>query len=259
MDVTVTQFDPAAQGEGHFELWFSFAIPRLRHSANASAGKFRVDATGAVVGLDGQPATFAVDTTDPDAQLDGDGEPRWSLVLDAFITIEAAGDDDDVPGSALVGGAFLNGTAQLSPGHADAVNRNFAGIGGSFLLETPSTSTSADAAEGIWFVAPGGGSASLDLPALPAGWVYEAWVSNNSAGITTLGRFSTVGGPDSDADGPLSGAPPTDGAGYPFPGSDFPYATGGVDLSAASVFITLEPADNADGPGPFFLELLGAP
>jgi hypothetical protein len=257
--VAVTQFDFLAQGEGHFELWISFAVPRLRHSANASAGKFRVDGAGQLVGLNGQPANFQVDTTDPDAPLDGNGDPRWSLAVDAFITIEAAGDVDDIPGPALAGGTFLNGTAQLSPAYADAVNRDFSGIGGSFLLETPSTSTAADAAEGVWFVAPGGGSGSLNLPALPALWVYEGWVSNNFAGLASLGRFSTVGGADSDADGPLSGAPPTDGPGYSFPGSDFPYTTTGVDLSAASVFITLEPVNNADGPGPFFVELLGAP
>jgi hypothetical protein len=260
IDVEPTQFGASAQGQGHFELWFSFAIPRLRHSANASVGKFRFDDAGALVGLDGQPATFAVDTTDPDAQLDGNGDPRWALVVDAFITIEAPGDDDDVPGSPLVGGAFLNGTAQLSPGYADAVNRNLVGISGSFLLETPSTSAPGDAVEGVWFVTPGGSAGSLNLPSLAGTlWTYEGWVSNNSAGVASLGRFTTVGGPDSDADGPLSGTPATDGSGYSFPGSDFPFGSTGVDLSAASVFITLEPADNADGPGPFFFELLGAP
>jgi hypothetical protein len=260
IDVAMTQLGANAQGDGHFELWFSFAIPRLRHSASASAGKFRFDDAGALVGLDGQPATFAVDTTDPDAQLDGNGDPRWALVVDAFITIEASGDNDDVPGPSLVGGAFLNGTAQLSPGYADAVNRNFGGISGSFLLETPSTSAPGDAVAGAWFVSPGGTASSLNLPSLVGTlWTYEGWVSNNSAGLASLGRFTTVGGPDSDADGPLSGTPATDGPGYSFPGSDFPFGSTGVDLSAASVFITLEPVGNADGPGPFFFELLGAP
>ena len=49
-----------------------------------------------------------------------------------------------------------------------------------------------------------------------------------------------------------------DGTAYPFPGSDFPFATTDLDLADASVLITLEPSGNEDGNGPFFLEIMGA-
>jgi hypothetical protein len=262
VSLTLTSVPQFAQGDGHFELWISFATPRtgLRHSSNASAGKFKVREGGQIVGLDYQPVTFQVNRSDSDVPRNSDGEPLWDLAVDALVTIEPAEDPNpDSPGPAWLGGSFLNGTATLSSAHGDALGTSLTGASGSFVLATPTTSATTDEREGIWFVAPGGASGALTLPTLPATWTYEAWVSNNSAAVASLGKFVTAGGADSDGGGPLTGGPPTDAPGYAFPGSDFPYASPGVDLSATSVFITIEPVGSPDGAGPFFLELMGAP
>jgi hypothetical protein len=67
----------------------------------------------------------------------------------------------------------------------------------------------------------------------------------------SLGRFSSPTGMDSNGWGPAG-----DADGYGFPGQDFPLGAG-VDLTNATVFITLEPGNDADGSGPFtFLKLL---
>jgi hypothetical protein len=256
---------------GHLELWISFAATRtggaLRHSTNASAGKFKI-MNGAIVGLDYQPMTFAVDTEDPDVPLGNDGQVLWQLAVDAFVSIEPDGDlDPSEPNAVLLGGAFLNGAATLGVDHGDGLDDDFAGVAGTFQLATPSTSANADSLEGCWFATPGSTpAASLTLPALSVNdavpqsrWIYEAWISLPSAGLASLGRFKTPLLPDGDLDGPLSGVPPTDGPGFAFPGSDFPYGSAGIDLSTGSVLVTLEPVDDNDPNAPFFLELLGGP
>jgi hypothetical protein len=257
---------------GHLELWISFAEARtpaggaLRHSINASAGKFKI-INGQVVGLDYQPMTFAVDPEDPDVPVEG-GRILWQLAVDAFVSIELEDDPEpSVPNAAFLGGAFRNRSAPLSIDHGDALGEAFGSVAGSFQLATPSTSAGADALEGAWFATAGPTpAASLTLPALSASasspqsrWLYEGWVSLPSAGLASLGKFRTPLLPDSDLDGPLSGTAPTDGPGYDFPGSDFPFGAAGIDLSPGSVLVTLEPTLDNDPAAPFFLELLGAP
>ena len=48
--------------------------------------------------------------------------------------------------------------------------------------------------------AAGGPGPILDLPTLPAGWVYEGWVVGPDGPVTT-GRFTMASGADSDGDG----------------------------------------------------------
>ena len=260
LQVTAVAFPAFAQSEGRFQLWIAFVDPREpARAGTVSAGQFKFREGGALVGTDYQPTEFDVDPADPAVPTSGDGSVRWDLAREAYVSIEAAGPEPSAPGAVLLAGTFLNGTAVLIAGGAGAVATDFSGIGGSFLLATPSTSSTADETNGAWFVQPGGASGSLTLPVLTGSWVYEAWVTNNSAGVASLGRFTSVAGPDSDGAGPLSGTPQVDGPGYPFPGSDFPFSDPGVDLAAGSVIITLEPAGNPDGDGPFFLELAGAP
>lgn len=255
---------------GHLELWISFAETRvgggaLRHSTNASAGKFKI-IDGQVVGLDYQPMTFAVDADDPDVPK-SDGRILWQLAVDAFVSIEPDEDPDPSgPNAVFLGGAFLNRSADLAIDHADALGLAFGSVAGSFQLATPSTSADADSLEGCWFATPDPAPvASLSLPALSPSasspqsrWSYEGWISLPSAGLASLGKFRDPAGADADLDGPLSGVPPTDGPGYDLPGSDFPFGTPGVDLSTGSVLVTLEPIEDPDPAAPFFLELLGA-
>ncbi len=258
--LTLTGLSPVAEGEGALELWISFALPRtpsgLRHSAAASAGRFRIDNSGAIVGLSGGPMVFRVLPGADNVPLTDGGEVAWQLAVDAFVTMEPA-PDADAPGPNLpgiVGGTFLNGNCVLGSHYADALNVDLSSAGGSFHLATPTTAASDDEFEGVWFAAPGGASASLtSLPPPPSGWIYEGWLSLGVFGAVSLGRFAAATGADLDGAGPTPGPLP----GYGFPGSDFPTATSGVDLRPGNVFVTLEPPGEADGATrPSFLTVL---
>ncbi|GJM44983.1 MAG: hypothetical protein DHS20C21_18250 [Gemmatimonadota bacterium] len=256
--LTLDGFAPLAQSGATFELWVSFAATRAaaRHSTAASAGRFMVDDMGRIVGEDYQPMTFGVD---PESELvqTRDGEILWQLAVDAFITLEPEDDPDDGPVlPAIVAGSFQNRSADLDIRTGDAIGRDFSARSGSFHLATPTTSATNDELEGIWFSTPGGSAPSLNLPVLPTGWVYEAWLALNSLGPRSLGRFPSPSGQDSNGWGTVPG----DSNGYEFPGSDFPLGVAGQDITAGSVFVTIEPSSNEDGPGPFrLLELMGSP
>ncbi len=277
VELTVTGFPVFGQSEGIFELWVSFALtragsvgsgspradeapgPGARHSAAASAGRFKVNETLQIVDEDYQPMVFTLDPESDDVPTNSNGDILWQLAVDAFITIELREDPDpddpNVP--AIIAGAFLNGAAGLSIAHDDAVGSgglDYAAGSGSFHLATPTTMSTTDELQGVWFAAPGGASASLDLPLPPRGWVYEAWVSLLSLDSASLGRFTNVTGADFDGAGSTTGTLP----GYAFPGSDFPFSGQSLDLTDGAVFITLEPNGDQDGDGPFFLEILGA-
>jgi hypothetical protein len=255
VQVTATGFAPSAQGPGSFELWISFALGGLRHSAAASAGRFHVDASGNVVAESGGAMTFTIDPANELVPKESDGTVGWQLVEDAFVTWEPASDaePDDPNLPAIVAGDFLNGSATLTSTGDDAFGDDFSSAAGSFHLATPTTITTADETGGAWFAAVGGGSETLVLPALPAGWSYEGWVALGS-GTFSLGRFLVPRGADTDGDGPP--VPGQDHAGYAFPGSDFPTGSSGVDLRPSTVFVSLEPPANADGPAPSFLRVL---
>ncbi len=95
--------------------------------------------------------------------------------------------------------------------------------------------------------------AGLELPPLPAGWVYEGWAVIDGTPVTT-GRFTDVTALDSSA--PHSGSMP----GPPFPGEDFLVnAPMGLsfptDLSGAAFVISIEPEPD-DSAAPFSLKPL---
>lgn len=261
IELTLTGFPPFRpfDGEGHFELWISFAERRgMRHENAVSAGKFRTNDAGQPVGLDFSPITFAVDPEDENADQNGDGEIDWPLAVDAFISVQEPG--SATRGPVFLGGNFLDREASLTVAHGDAFGTTFASASGSFLLATPSTATNADSTNGMWFVQPGGAAPSLTLPALPSSeWRYGGWASDNFVGSASLGEFVTPTGADNDSSGPLLGQPPTDSPGYSFPGSDFPFGNPDQDLSNGSVNVTLEPVDTVLRTEPFFLYILGAP
>ena len=91
-------------------------------------------------------------------------------------------------------------------------------------------------------------SASLMLPALPAGWMYEGWVVGPDGPVTT-GRFIQATGADSDRGGPGAGPDATPA----FPGQEF--ITPPVSLIGATAVISIEPEPD-DSPGPFTLKPL---
>ena len=190
---------------------------------------------GWVIDANGQPnstGTFTLNSNGQHTFMSPIPEPSMFV-----LTVEPPNDTDPTPSDQkLLGGPFVNGTAQLSALGFVTVDASadFAGSPGTHVLLTPTTATSEDDDAGIWLIqppAPGGApTATVTLPVLTAGWVYEGWVvygpGTSMESPVSYGKFTpqsdgTVSGRDSDAAGPLSGAPGNLEAGPPFPGSDF--------------------------------------
>lgn len=158
------------------------------------------------------------------------------------LTVEPPNDNDPLPSDQkLLGGMFTGSSAALTTlGFvSSSANADFTTSPGTHVLLTPTTGTSADDDAGIWLLVPpspgGAPAAAVSLPPLQSGWVYEGWVvfqpgtANQTA--VSYGKYSpqsdgTLIDRDSDAAGPLSGAPGDPVAGPPFPGGDFVASNG---------------------------------
>lgn len=214
--------------EGSYELWAVFGSDKV------SVGKF-----------DGGSA-FKFDS-----KLD------LSEADSIQLTIEPEGDTDPAPGLVYLSGDMAGGEANLSFG------ADFAKANGSYvLLSSTPTGSSGGELSGLWFMsAAQPRSASLHLPALPAGWVYEGWVVYKGNTLST-GRFSSASGPDRSSLYSGSGAAPQ------FPGEDFlkngpagvPFPAK-LDDGSSKVFISVEPelgGKDPTGSGPFIIRPLNA-
>ncbi len=171
------------------------------------------------------------------------------------ITIEPAVGDDPAPADThvLAGDINEDGTFDLSIGHPAAIGTDFADVAGSFILGTPTDDPAGNELSGVWFLSVPGPETSLDLPELPAGWVYEGWAVIDDQPIST-GRFTDPAAADDfsgfsgDSDGPN------------YPGEDFLVnapegLTFPTDLTESTIVISVEPdADNS--PAPFALKPL---
>lgn len=202
-----------------------------------------------------------------DGSLDASSFPIDAAIAEAatsfILTIEPAVNDD--PGAAathVVAGSFSSGSAALTIGDSGALGSDFTDASGSFFLATPTSAATDDDAYGIWFFNPptGGGSASasLNLPTLPNGWIYEGWVvdtSGDSPEPISTGTFASGDMADSDAGGPFAGSEAAPG----YPGSDFVMGTGmrKLNMNHDSV-ISIEPVPD-DSPAPFQLKPLAGP
>ena len=181
---------------------------------------------------------------------------------EAFVlSIEPAVDDDPAPAAAKpLGGALVDGVAELSHAFPGALGDDFSTAGGSFVITTPTTEDGADDYSGVWFIGltDDGPAAGLDLPELPEGWVYEGWVVIDDVAVST-GRFVSAEGADEfsgfsgDQDSP------------PFPGEDFiENAPEGLEFPAnltdgtSTVVISIEPEID-DSPAPFAFKPLAYP
>jgi len=170
------------------------------------------------------------------------------------LTIEPSPDSDPAPSAVhLVAGDFAGRQAALGIGHAAALGTDFSEVMGSYILAAPSGGGSAPYQNGIWWLDPDAGpAASLSLPDLPEGWVYEGWVAGADGPIST-GRFSSAEGEDSDGTGPDAGPE----AGPPFPGQDFVDPAIDLTMGYAAV-ISVEPEPD-NGAGPFSIKPLMDP
>ena len=159
----------------------------------------------------------------------------------------------------ILSGDLLQGTAILSADEFFALNRDFSNVEGRFILATPTDEDPDNDLNGIWFMNPTSdpSEAGLDLPEAPNGWIYEGWVDVDGQAVST-GRFVSANGPDSTSNysSGVEESPPFPGEDFLFnppQGVDFP-----LDLSGASVFITIEPWLEWDvyPDDPFFLRIL---
>jgi hypothetical protein len=236
IEVTATDV-PLIEGDAVYELWLSYPSERANPKQRSidhelpeyfSAGRFRVDAAGALVGVDGGPAAFAI----PSGY-------NPSLIAEAMVSVEPRDDDDTIPDAVMLSGDFY-GTA--TRGHAILMTtgrRAFDSValslrGGRFVLEAPTSPRPEDALSGIWFIlhqpnqttgdtiSPG-----LSLTAHPLNhdndnWTYESWLTARNGDrveYISLGRFRSPASADDNGPGPGAGSAAA--AAYPFPGEDF--------------------------------------
>jgi hypothetical protein len=198
--------------------------------------------------VDGAPVSTGTFTIDGGGMQSQTAFPTEVSSLDAIstfvLTIEPVPDSDPSPSHVhILGGDVIGGRASLTIDHMAALGTDFGMAAGSYILAAPSGGGSAPYVNGIWWLDPNAGPGpSLELPELPAGWVYEGWVVGGSGPIST-GRFTSASGEDSDGTGPDAGPE----AGPSFPGQDF--VDPAIDLTGYVAVISVEPEpDNSMGP-----------
>lgn len=203
-------------------------------NAPISTGKFNITPAGVMA-----PSVFNVNKDD------------LANATAFVLTIEPHPDPDPAPASThVLAGDFNEETASLMISHPAALGTDFSGAMGTYILATPTTSTSADELSGIWFLDIESGSpmAGLNLPILPAGWIYEGWTVIEGVPVTS-GKFIEVN--NYDLDDPYSSS---ENPGPPFPGEDYVMnAPAGLtfptNISGGIAVISVEPyPDNGDGP-----------
>lgn len=230
----------------HYEGW------HIIDGAAVSTGRWNITNDGTVVEVNA-----AGDVT---GSL-GTSDRFFSRVSDAHfsaeayvLTIEPNGDTEVGPSAThIVAGGYSNGAAAATIDHGGALATDFADVAGSFILAAP---TGGAMNQGIWFLDPEAGEASLTLPELPTGWNYEGWIVDTAMGkpIST-GTFHELG-PDSDGAGMYAG----DNSDMfpPVPGQDFVNGHP-LDLDNGDFItvISVEPANDPD-PTPFAIKILAS-
>lgn len=199
--------------------------------------------------IDGAPVstgTFTVDAKGKLSQRNFTVAARPKKIDAIVVTIEPYPDPDPAPSAThILAGDVNKRRAALTAGHPAALGNDFQSAAGSYILAVPSSS-STPYTNGIWWLDPAAGPGpGLELPVLPAGWVYEGWIVGGNGPVST-GTFTDVAAADSDAGGPYAGLDGTP----PFPGQDFVNPpTNLVDYAAV---ISIEPyPDNSAAPFTF--------
>ncbi len=211
--------------------------------------------------VDGAPVTGGVFDIADDGSIEiGNGDSHLyghEGATDVVISIEPAVDPDPAPAAPKpLGGAIADdGSFVLDTLHPATFGTDFSEAAGQYILGTPSDGADNNETAGLWFLQVGenGPEASLELPELPDGWVYEGWAVVDGTPIST-GTFTDGAGPD-DFDG-FTGPE----AVPPYPGEDFLLnAPDGLEfplnLQGGAAVISIEPADD-NSPAPFALKPL---
>ena len=214
--------------------------------------------------VDGSPVSAGIFSVNANGELSKSSfeidQETLNNAATYVLTIEPSPDNDPAPSDVhILAGDFSGNNAAITVNHGAAIGTDFLAATGSYILATPTDGGAmTDENSGIWWLDPAGGpGAGLDLPTLPAGWVYEGWAVIDGSPIST-GTFTSVTGMDN-----FSGFSATDAGSPPFPGEDFLINPPNglnfpVDLAGKTVVISVEPSpDNSTAP--FLLKpLVGA-
>ncbi len=175
---------------------------------------------------------------------DSDADAASAFIL----TIEPFPDLDPAPAdSRLLAGDIIGGLADVRVGHPAAIGDDFIASSGGFALTNPTGDKGSSSL-------PPPETVGLNLPTLPAGWVYEGWVVDNNLALPiSTGTFSDANGPDSDGAGPAAGPGPA----FLFPGQDFINPARDLAMDHTAV-ISVEPVPD-NSPAPFTLKPLLRP
>lgn len=166
--------------------------------------------------------------------------PQPDQIRDAssvLITIENGGAAYTSPSATRVLVADF-ASADQAELNSSTISPDFTGITGSYILDSPTTTSGSLDNTGIWFTDENINQGLL-MPVLADGWKYEGWVLFNGTPIST-GKFSDPGAADEAAPYSANEMP------YPFPGEDFnKNAPSGLtfpsNLAGKTTKITLEP------------------
>ena len=204
--------------------------------------------------VDGNPVTTGTFSVNADGTMSQSSfevsQENLENATTFVLTIEPSPDNDPAPSDVhILAGDFSGGSAALTIDHGAALAQNFSDAAGTYILATPTDDLDTNEDSGIWFLDNTSGSPAvgLDLPTLPAGWIYEGWAVIDGTPIST-GTFSVMEGADSAAI--YSGS----SAGPPFPGEDFlQNAPNGLtfptSLLEGTAVISIEPVpDNSTAP-----------
>ncbi len=220
--------------------------------------------------VDGTPVSTGLFTVNANGELSSNSFELPTETVDAatkfILTIEPNPDPDPAPSDQkFIAGDFNGNTATVSTSVAPAVG-DFSNSAGDFFLRTPTdepagSGNNGNDQYGVWFGQPGmPPAATLVLPELPTGWIYEGWVIGESGPLST-GTFSSIDTMDDNAglDTSFSG---TENDGPPIPGEDFfnnapAGETFPLDIRGRTVVITVEPVPD-NSPAPFTLKPLAA-
>ena len=173
------------------------------------------------------------------------------------LTIEPQPDNDPAPSDVhVLAGDFNGNMADLTISHGAALGTDFAAAMGKYILATPTNGPNTNEKSGIWFLDLSSGSPmkGLNLPTLPAGWIYEGWTVINGVPVTS-GKFMMGEGVDM-----FNGFSSTENPGPPFPGEDYLMAAPKglsfpTDISGGFAVISVEPYPDND-PAPFAIKPL---
>jgi hypothetical protein len=199
MSIEIDLADLESLNGQHYEGWL------IIDGAPVSTGRFNITSNGETVDVNSDGEIIKIQNRNSlyTAKVNPIAETAALFVL----TIEPNGDFQESPSSVhLAGGPFQNLVSVARTSHQSALGNDFSTASGAFILATPSNGPTT-ANQGIWNINPAIGASALNLPVLPAGWIYEGWVVDSALGsVNSTGTFRDPNSGDSDlAGGPKAG------------------------------------------------------